>query len=200
MDDVVVIDFLLVEGQVDPLRASRLFGSIHFDRHSDCFSSTGRWLSTASSWPANTAYNDKRYKLIRDFPGSTMILRAAAEMLLDVDKKESPGWIYWVHRWWSARPSSPKGCHFTQPATIFTAAVDCNIWADPDGAGHYIAFYIRQCCMRSLPTIISSCWSWLLTRDDWEIGFVGEFASVAAGVVHEHARPLLDTYMTSSRA
>lgn len=78
MDDMVVTDFLLVEGQVDPLRASRLFGSIHFDRHPDCFSSTGRWLSTTSSWPANTACNNKCYKLIWDFPGSTMILRSSS--------------------------------------------------------------------------------------------------------------------------
>jgi hypothetical protein len=57
----------------------------------------------------------------------------------------------------ATRAAARKSCHFTQPATIFTAAVHCNPWADPDDAGHYIALYIRQCCMRSLPTIIISC-------------------------------------------
>jgi hypothetical protein len=42
----------------------------------------------------------------------------------------------------ATRAAARKSCHFTQPAAIFTAAVHCNPWADPDDAGHYIASYI----------------------------------------------------------
>jgi hypothetical protein len=148
---MVVTDFLLVEGQVDPLRASRLFGSIHFDRHPDCFSSTGRWLSTTSSWPANTACNNKCYKLIRDFPGSTMILRSSSSWNASRgrQKKSQVEYIEFID-------DDPRVRRAARAATLHNQLRYLQLQlivthgADPDDAGHYIYSILHKAMLHAI--------------------------------------------------